>query len=61
MDEFIDGSDARKFVLKDYAGDMKKAMSRLIRPITKPVHTIALANPHTPTSDLLYSLGIDFD
>jgi hypothetical protein len=63
LDEFIDGSNDRKFILKDYASDLKKAISRLIRPISAgdSVTTIALSNPHTPTSDLLYSLGIDFD
>jgi hypothetical protein len=63
IDEFIDGSSSRKFVLKDYAADLKKAVSRLIRPVdpAHPVTTIALANPHEPTSDLLQALGIDFD
>jgi hypothetical protein len=63
IDEFIDGSSTRKFVLRDYAGDLKKAVSRLIRPVdpNHPVTTIALANPHEPTSDLLQALGIDFD
>jgi hypothetical protein len=63
IDEFIDGSDSRRFILKDYASDLKKAMSRLIRPIEEghQVLTLALSNPHQPTSDLLYALGIDFD
>jgi hypothetical protein len=63
IDEFIDGSSSRKFVLKDYAGDLKKAISRLIRPVDPgcKVTTLALANPHEPTSDLLQALGIDFD
>jgi hypothetical protein len=63
IDEFIDGSDSRRFILKDYAADLKKAISRLIRPVETghQVLTLALANPHQPTSDLLYALGIDFD
>jgi hypothetical protein len=57
LDEFIDGQDKRRFVLKDYASDMKKAVSRLIRPIAPGSHAtiIGLSNPHQPDHDLLYS------
>ncbi len=57
LDEFIDGNDKRRFVLKNYASDMKKAVSRLIRPIEKDadVLMIGLSNPHQPDADLLYA------
>jgi hypothetical protein len=63
IDEFIDGQEKNKFCLKNYGGDMKKAVSRLIRPLRDDAEPfiLALANPHQPQSDLLQSWGLDFD
>ncbi len=62
IDEFIDGNTKNKFSLKNFNGEIKKAINRLTRPIWQgeKVFTLMLANPHTPQSDVVYSF-FDFD
>jgi hypothetical protein len=63
IDEFIDGNEKRVFVMKEYAKQLQKAVSRLIRPLeeNEVCKMIMLANPHQPEHDLIYAFGIDFD